>query len=289
MIEQILGVINILEKVGGFVGWVRKDRTSMPESISARFIRLFECHDVHRNQIPRFFGHGLTVVDVQNDAALLEKLDESVLDAACALFGVRREWLDGAEAQAYPFYDFYKHPEYVAPFLRDLQSKNPGGGLCGVLLTPHEKKGEALVVLYEAIGTIGEKTIYRHHLCNNWQLDYWKSRAYLTAFVAVAWRLGVYIRGHRWDTKQLIDVVEGERLIDRAQAFSGGLWHPEEMALVPGKYLSGVDPERDNFGMKAALKLWLSLEEEGYLATGIASYSKAEIRKTFEQTLNEYS
>ena len=80
------------------------------ESVAARFVRLFETHGVHRNQIPRFFGHGLNLQDMQDDATLLAKLDEPLLEAACEMFAVRREWLDGAETQVHPCHEFYKYP-----------------------------------------------------------------------------------------------------------------------------------------------------------------------------------
>ena len=67
--------------------------------VASRFIRLFESHGIHRNQISRFIGHDLTLKDVQDDASLLAKIDEPLLEAVCERFAVRREWLDGAEPQ----------------------------------------------------------------------------------------------------------------------------------------------------------------------------------------------
>jgi len=78
MIGEILTGLNILEKLGKFWNWLRGQKQAAPaESVATRFIRLFESHDVHRNQIPRFFGHGLLPKDVQDDASLFAKLDEA--------------------------------------------------------------------------------------------------------------------------------------------------------------------------------------------------------------------
>ena len=116
MIGEILTGMNILEKLGKLWNWAR-GRTNVPaETVVTRFARLFESHGVHRNQIPRFIGHSLTLKDVQDDASLLAKLDEPLLEAACEMFAVRREWLDGAEKQAHPDHDFYKHPEDFARY-----------------------------------------------------------------------------------------------------------------------------------------------------------------------------
>ena len=42
-------------------------RWAAETTLPTRFIALFEHHGVHRNQIPRFFDHGLTVKDVSSD------------------------------------------------------------------------------------------------------------------------------------------------------------------------------------------------------------------------------
>lgn len=290
MIDQVLGTLNIIEKAGRFFGWLRKIRASSPETVGSRFIRLFESHDVHRNQIPRFFGHGLTLKDVQDEASLIEKLDEPLLDAACQLFGIRREWLEGAETQIYVCQDFYKSPEDVAPFLKTLKESNPDGDLGGILIAPEEQEGDALIVLSEVIGAIGEKPIYRYHLCNNWAFDYWKSRAYLTACIAIAWKHDIYIRGTYLPKKEIKRIAWGQALLisgdGDAVGRGGRLWYPEDMALKPKAFLSGIDPERDKYGLTSALEHWLKLEEEGYMATGLTMYPKETIRGSFEQALN---
>jgi len=288
MIGEILGALNIIEKAGRAIDWIRRVRKSQTESVSSRFIRLFESHGIHRNQIPRFFGHGLTLKDVQDESLLLDKLDEPLLDAACDLFGVRREWLEGAESQVYPCHDFYKHPEEVAPFLKTLKEQNPDGDLNGILIAPTEQHGDALLVLSEVIGSVGEKPIYRYHLCNNWVFDYWKSRAYITACIAIAWRQEVHIRGDYVPLKEIKQIAEGEALLnteDGSVRRRGRLWYPEDMAIKPEAFLSGVDPEQNKFGLISALELWLSLEEKGYMDTGLSTYPKASIRNSFKHAL----
>jgi hypothetical protein len=55
--------------------WLHSRKNLPTESIATRFVRLFESHGVHRNQIPSFIGHGLTLQDIQDDTSLLAKLD----------------------------------------------------------------------------------------------------------------------------------------------------------------------------------------------------------------------
>jgi len=221
MIGEILTGLNILEKLGKFWSWLRGRKEAAPvESVATRFIRLFESHEVHRNQIPRFFGHGLLPKDVQDDASLFAKLDEAMLDAACMRFAVRREWLDGAETKVYPRHDFYKHPEKVAGFLDALKANNPDGELDGVLIAPDEGEGEALLILQETIGAVGDKPIYRYHLCDNWLFEYWKARAYLTACVAIAWKHEVYVRGVSLPRSELDRLATGDDLPTKRVSFT---------------------------------------------------------------------
>ena len=75
----IVGIITI---GSSFIIWVKKPKhkTAPKEiSIADRFLLLFESHGIHRNQIPRFFGHDLTLADLQNSDSLLPKLTERVL------------------------------------------------------------------------------------------------------------------------------------------------------------------------------------------------------------------
>jgi hypothetical protein len=290
MIGEILGALNIVEKASRFFSWIRKTRTTPADTVSHRFIRLFESHNVHRNQIPRFFGHGLTLRDVQDEAFLIEKLDEALLDAASNLFGVRREWLEGAESQIYPCHDFYKRTEEVLPFLMKLRDANPDGDLNGVLIAPAEHRDDAVIILSELIGSIGEKPIYRYHICNNWLFDYWKSRAYLTAFVAIAWKCNICLQGRYLPLKEIQQLADGYSLLsveDEGIFLRGRLWYPEDMAIEAEAFLFGIDPEKDNYGLTSALKLWLSLEEKGYMNTGLSMYTKEEIQSSFKHALEQ--
>jgi len=286
---EISSALSILEKLWN---WFRSWRTKTvppPESVATRFVRLFESHGVHRNQIPRFFGCGLTPKDVQDDASLLLKLDEPMLEAACARFAVRREWLDGAESQVHPCHDFYKHPEAFLRFVDDLRLTNSEEKIEGVLIAPINPnfRTDALLILQETIGHVGEKAIYRFHLCNNWLYKYWKARAYLTACVAIAWKRGIYIYGTKRSYDEIVRFAYGKTLLgwngEGIWALGHRTWYAEDMALRPDEFLSDIDPEKDNFGIKSGLKLWLKLEEQGLMDTGI----EGKARRLFEEELTK--
>lgn len=269
MLDQVEAFFSLKDR---FTKWLRTKNEMPFESVAGRFLRLFESHGVHRNQIPRFLGHGLSLSDIQDESALLAKLDEPILNLVCEKFAIRREWLDGAERQIYLTHDFYKHPEQFFSFLQSLQINNPSADLRGALIAPTVMKGNApaLLILQETIGAVGEKAIYRFHICDGWIFSYWKARAYLTACVAIAWKSEAYIYGFDAASKEIENLATGEYLLGWNGEGIWGLqrgkrWYPEDMALQPDIFLRDVDPERKNFGIKSALSLWLTLHEQGYM------------------------
>ncbi len=290
MLDQVDAALSLWDR---FKRW-RHTRNNPPaESVASRFVRLFESHGVHRNQIPRFIGYDLTLKDVQDDASLLAKLDEPLLEAACEMFAVRREWLDGAEKQVYPCHDFYKHPARFAAFLRELKNNNFDADFQGVLIAPEELgDANALLILQEAIGCVGKKPIYRYHICHNWLFTYWKARAYLAACVAIAWKEDVYVHGIRLSKKEIDKLAEGETLLgwqgEGIWELGYATWHPEDMALKPDTFLKNVDSEIDNFGIKSALKLWLDLDENGLMDTGMGADFSVKAKQLFRQESEKY-
>ncbi len=284
--SQIVKEIETMPRVWNWIKYIfsRKERKKR-ELISTRLVSLLESHGVHLNQIPRFLGHGLVIADVQNDELFLSKLNEEILNDVCSKFAVHREWLDGADSQIYPSHDFYKRLEEFESFICEIISNNPKGKLSGVLITPYESGygAYALILLKEIVGYIGDKEIYRYHICNNWAFSYWKARAYLTACAAIAWKNGVYIHGEYLPSKQIEKLVSGETFLGKDSLNIGHKrWHPEDMALCPEKFLDGINPETSDFGIKSGLKLWLDLEEEGFMDINLRDNVREKFQKKLE-------
>lgn len=172
---------------------------------------------------------------------------------------------------------------------------NPEGDFHGVLIAPEERDGhvEALLILQETIGSVGDKPIYRFHLCNNWSFTYWKSRAYLTACVAIAWKRHAFVHGVSRPTKKIAQLANGETLLgwtgEGIWNFGPVRWHPEDMALEPGAFLNGINPEQDDFGIKSGLKLWFDLAGQGLMDIGQSSVICAKPKQAFQQELAKYS
>ena len=283
----------------GFLKWKREreergktvkkyGRWAADTTLPTRFIALFERHGVHRNQIPRFFDHGLTVKDVSSDEALTEKLSEQILQGACDLFAVRREWLDGVSDEIYEVHEFYKHPAEFEQFIQHLnRASNETGRLWGKVIIPSAKniRSEALFFIEERIGYLGNEPISRFHLTGTWRYDYWRCRAYLAACVSIACRNGCHVNGSVVDRKYLKNVTQGLEFIDpQALRRLGRSWEPEDMAYDPSVYLKDLDKSGHASSNELALELWLALAKDGWLD----GYSPASVEK-FEQELSVYS
>lgn len=268
--------------------WKRR-KTKAVISVSQRFVDLFEAHGVNRNQIPRFFDHNVTLSDLADETLLLKKLTEPVLEAACSLFAVRREWMDGTGEEPYVRHNFYKYPQDFDQFIERLKIANPDVELGGYLIVPEEAtlEDQSALILEEAIGTIGDTVIYRYHFCDDWVFSYWKSRAYLTACVAIAWKRDVFVKG-RYAGRRELSALTGKQVLFGTilrKIVSGGCrWYAEDLALRPDQYLQKLNPEQNSFGVISALRLWLQLDDDGWMDTGL----RKEVRRAFEVELAKY-
>lgn len=271
------------------VGHIRSSGSEPSETVARRFIRMFEAHGVHRNQVSRLFGHGLAPVHLQSDQALMPMLTDSMLDAAAQLFCIRREWLDGASDQIYPLHDFYKRPDKFVQFIAELQRQSRGD-VRGVVLVAASEQFEdtALVILEQQIGFLGDRPLYRYHIANNWMFSYWKSRAYLTACVALAWNAKFYVLGRKVPIELIRNFKTGTKFLegglDEAVLSKGLLWYPEDMAVKPQAFLEGLD--EGQFGIREGLLLWLQLEAAGLMKTDLPY---GNVRQAFEQALAKAS
>ena len=278
---------NALSLVTRTTSWFRHRETSR-QSVARRFVRLFAAHGIHRNQIPRVMGLNATFADVQTDESLLKILTDELLEKAARLFAVRREWLEGASEQIYPTHDFYKQSDRFPEFLDSLLANSCSGAMRGVLLVAesHWFEPNALLVLEEEIGSLGDKPLCRYHLCNNWNFDYGTSRAHLTACVAVAWQRKVYIMGREIPISDIRLYCEGHSFLDHrddsALPLLGWPWHPEDMALKAASFVKDLQGDEGAQG----LKHWLQLQSLGLMET---AFPYEHVRSSFEEALQDAS
>lgn len=288
MFDQVEAFFSLVDRLKRY--WGKRSQQPEPETLAGRFFRLFEAHGIHRNQIPRFFGHGLQLRDVQDEAALMQCLTDTHLADACQLFGVERQWLERGEGNAHLRHHFYLQPIALGQFLdgvlarKALSEMDVNATLFGVL--DRHSQVESTLLLSEPIGMLNAEVIFRYHYVDAGPMGYWKSRVSTAGLVAQAINRKVWVNGRYCDAKLLHDltyakdlmgVQEHDLLMTRSRRFEIDDWLLEPVAL-----LDGVDPEKNGFGTISALELWLKLNDEGLMKH---PFAKPDTRAKFEVAL----
>jgi len=266
-ISAISAILSIIEKA-------KKLFKKPEETIATRFVQLFEKHGVHRNQIPRFFGHALTVKKVATDKKLLSYLTEGMLCDAAELFAIRREWLDGVDDQIYPVHYFYKEPDSFVEFCKHLKTKSDAR-IRGILFFSENKKhgSDALILLEEHVGDVGDTSIYRYHILGGWIFSYWKCRAYMAACIAIASKQGIHIHGRKLPYEKLKGYLEGCQFL--GNHYDGltnlsTLDHREDMTFSLEVFFKGLEGKLYENEYEQAISLWEKLVGQGYMDDGIS-------------------
>ena len=291
MFDQIDAALSLVDR---FQRWRERHKTPVEESVQARFVRLFAAHGVHRNQIPRFFGSGLELADVRDDATLAGRLTAEHLSKASELLGVRLEWLESGVGPAQERLNFYKQPrrfwDWLSAVSTRVQEKH--AFLRALLLLP--KGGgpdiEAVLLIAEPIGAFNDDWIERIHWVPAGPPDYWRCRGYLASYVAAADQLNVMLRARRMPntdlTKKVMDVdLIGSTALDGLHSGRDCV-EPLKWLEDPKAFLLGVDAEQNNFGLQSALHLWLDLEAQGLMKSASPRPSP---RHLFEGALRRFS
>lgn len=291
MLDQIDAALSLLDR---FQRWRERHKTPVEESVQARFVRLFAAHGVHRNQIPRFFGHGLELADFRDEAALGERLNAEHLSKASELFGVRLEWLESGWGPAQERLDFYKQPRSFWDWLSEVstRARDRHAFLRSLLLLPKGGSSdiEAVLLVAEPIAAFNDEWVERIHWVAGGPPDYWRCRGYLASYVAAADNFNVMLRALRMPnvtlTKKAIEAdLVGTTVLDDLYSSRDHVG-PLKWLEDPRAFLSGVDPEQNSFGVQSALRLWLDLEAEG-LMKGASPHPSP--RPLFEVALRRFS
>ena len=270
------------------------------DSVAGRFIQLFEKHGIHRNQIPRYFDHGLTLNDVANNENLIQKLIPETLEAASDFFGTRIDWLEGKDKQIYPTHNFYKHPEEFTKYLKKLRKrakKKDHQLIPRLYITSNTSKDyDALIVIEEHMYSVSDTAI-RYHICSGWVHRNWKARGDLTACIASSLKHVGFMHGKKTNVA-IEDFCDGKRFIEdfdelpmvfeRVRPFSKvrTFWKPEQWVFDPASYI--VDLEERRFGEANALAHWLHYFDQGMMETKyFGENSEPEFRIFFEDYKSE--
>lgn len=289
MFDQIDAAFSLLDRLQR---WRERHKAPIAESVQARFVRLFAAHGVHRNQIPRFFGHGIELADLRDDATLAGRLTAEHLSKASELFGVRLEWLESGRGPAQERLDFYKQPRRFWDWLSEISARVHERHTISRALLLLPKGGdpdqEAVLLITEPIAVFNDEWIERIHWVPAGPPDYWRCRGYLASYVAATDNFNVMLRAQRMPCATLIKKVIEANLVGSAafeDLHSGsGRIEPLKWLEDPEAFLAGVDPELNNFGLESALQLWLKLEAEGLIkAISPRPSQRARFEAAFQQ------
>lgn len=291
MFDQIDAALSLVDR---FQRWRERHKTPIEESVQARFVRLFAAHGVHRNQIPRFFGNGIELADVRDDATLAGRLTAEHLLKASELFGVRLEWLESGRGPAQERLDFYKQPRRFWDWLSEISVRVHERHAISRALLLLPKGGdpgqEAVLLITEPIAVFNDEWLERIHWVPAGPPDYWRCRGYLASYVAAADQFNVMLRARRMPHAVLakkvteVDLVGSTALDD----LHSGRDRVDALKWLedPKAFLSCVDPEQNNFGLQSALHLWLDLEARGLMKSASPQPSP---RPLFEAALRRFS
>lgn len=285
MFGEIASAISILEKAKS---WFTRRSHQAQDTPAVRLVQLFEAHDVHRNQIPRLLP-ALSLPSVADDTLLLNSLSSDVLAAAADMFAINTDWLEGASERIYLTHDFYKQPQKFISFLDNILETAEGQVRIALIAADTDQhECNALMIIEEEFGNLGDKPLHRYYLLNNWMYSYWKSRAYLTACVAYAWKRDVHVLGRIVPIEAIRKFRDGYSFLEYSDGSAlptlGEPWYPEDMAVRPEAFLAGIDEGK--FGCVNGLRLWLELDEQNLMDTDLPYTG---VRSQFEERLADYS
>ena len=207
MIESFISPVfkPIGEWIGKLILGKFKPKKKEPESIADRFIRLFKSHGIVCDQIPRLIP-ALSLSDVNSPEKLIEALNDHIVCDACDLFGVEREWLEGAQQEIYQRRSFYKDIRGLNSFLdeQEVTSENWGAFYAvreeGSDIREAEKQQygvDIVLVFCKLVKQLSsEQVIYRYYpLSDNASWGYLGSRIYFRAVCRLASDRSLMCRG----------------------------------------------------------------------------------------------
>lgn len=232
--------------------WRRLFKIRSPASrVSERFLALFQAHGVAPTQIQRFLPQ-VTLEHFASDR-LAAVLTNETLNQAAALFGIRREWLEGIDQQIYEPFFCYKAPVWFFHDLAKWQVKPQTFSVralcCGDLDNSSLREQPLVLLAVEKVGMIGDEEICRYRVYHDaWNWGYFPCRLQLKAFarlVHLGWQTPIPV--HRVQKGVLEKIRTGQR-VPRLELQGCLLTEPclEDFALAENE--SGKAQETEELG-----------------------------------------
>jgi len=182
--------------IGAYKNWWRnagKSQTGSVSIVAQRFLKAFVDHGVEVSQIPRLLPQ-IRIADLQSPENLLTALTPEILDQTAQLFGIRSQWLEGADDKIYEYLACYKQPDVLLEHLEKIAGgKDPGLSFPLRAFTTTKKldckddnRQLLAPVIVEQIATLGDEEIYRYHIYRDeFDWGYFPARIELKAIARI--------------------------------------------------------------------------------------------------------
>ena len=226
----------------------RQRRNRAIYDLASRWLSIFECHGVTRNQIPRLLPSFCLPLDKLNDESkLLELLSDELCTAICNLFNVERSWLDGDSDRVYAPICLDRSIDTLLAALIETKLRTDESELL-VFRTSKRELAEdwrqfGALIIRSKIYTFEEKSIYRYtpiFSLQNWGNQ--KQRYYAVRAIWAAHALGFGLLGGQMNRQNCKDIVEGTKLPESCMEGRYPLnWHPDDYVDRPSNVAKGSD------------------------------------------------
>lgn len=206
--------------------------------LSERFIKLFEMHDIHLNEIPRVIPDEfqVTLDSLLSHEALVLKLTPSLIDWVSTKFRVRREWLEKGDERIYETRNYYKNVSSFLTLLHNLSyEENKYIEVIAVKKTGNlDHSGERnqnvnLLIKVEAF-SLGNRTIFTYIPTSTlWDWGYWRSRYQLKSIIVLcSKKLELCFHGYDLESSIINGLAYGKHFPSQLSLEGSYTWYPED-------------------------------------------------------------
>ncbi len=221
---------------------IQNENKSNENEIVQRIIKVFEAHEVHKNEIPRVVPseYGISLISLKDDKSFLEKITPEFVDWLCTFFGIRREHIEKGDQRLYDTADYYKNERELLLYIKGLQKEGKEFYIYAFKNVEKLSKENEIdrhhrvnILIREKIFDKHSLTIYKNIPTSTlWYWGYWRSRHQFKAIARILHlKLNVFMKGYDLHTDQIERLSAGELFYSDLNLKTHFSWHPEDYSL----------------------------------------------------------
>ncbi|WP_422490436.1 hypothetical protein [Endozoicomonas sp. ALE010] len=247
VISTLADSLGIMDRVKKFIG--HYEPASPIHQVADRIFQVFETHGVNRANIVGFVNpkHGITFADLISHDAFIPKITNELLDEISEKFSINPEWLTGDIDEIYPSHHCYKNLRVIIDHLGGIAEQGIRWPEVQVIiikpskpsleeLQSHRSLSPFAVVIREAIGDLGETTIYRDHLYDELNWGHQPARLHLQGISMAAWELASKPWGAELPENEIVNLLDRRVFIAPIlEDVSLHSWHPDDYIFLDGE------------------------------------------------------